>query len=155
MKQLDHYETMKTIKSCDSDLILCLCGVSSENLGLILRTADVFAAKKIIYYGSMAEHVNKYVKISRGASTPIEFTDNTQFINDIRAEGYTVIALEITDASVPLRSFVFPVKTCLIIGNERHGVPQELLDTVDGACYIEMYGKNISSLNVSVPQQSP
>ena len=150
MKQLDHYETMKTIKSCDSELMICLCGVSSENLGLILRTADVFAVKKIIYYGNISGNQNKYLKISRGASTPIEFTDDTQFINDIRTEVYTVIALEITDASLPLRSFVFPPKTCLVIGNERHGVPQDLLDTVEGACYIEMYGKNISSLNVSV-----
>ena len=59
-------------------------------------------------------------------------------------------ALEITDQSVPLRTFSFPAKTCLIVGNERHGVPEELLTLADGACYIEMYGANISSLNVSV-----
>ena len=29
-------------------------------------------------------------------------------------------------------------------------MPEELLTLADGACYIEMYGANISSLNVSV-----
>ncbi len=150
MKQLDHYETMQRINTCNSYLILCLCGVTSENLGLILRTSDVFATRKIIYYGNTPDNDSKIRKISRGASTPIEFTNNIQFIESIRNEGYKVYALEITDESLPLRSFVFPQKTCLVIGNERYGVPQELLDTVDAACFIEMYGNRISSLNVSI-----
>ena len=40
MKQLDHYETMRLIRPIDSALMLCVCGVTSENLGLMLRTAD-------------------------------------------------------------------------------------------------------------------
>ena len=115
-----------------------------------MRTADVFAVKKIIYYGRMPENENKFRKIARGASTPLAFTDHFQFVNSLRQEGYRIFALEITDESVPLRSFAFPEKTCLIVGNERHGVCQELLDMVDGACYIEMYSSNISSLNVSI-----
>ena len=150
MKQLDHYETISKIISCQSELLLCLCGLTSENLGLILRTADVFAVKKIFYYGDSLKNEGKIKRVSRGASTPIEFIDSLQCIEDIRHEGYTLTALEITDESFPLRTFVFPSKTCLIVGNERNGVPQELLDIADNACYIEMYGKNISSLNVSV-----
>ena len=150
MKQLDHYETVSRIVSIQSELTLCLCGVTSENLGLILRTADVFAVKKVFYYGDISINESKITRVSRGSSTPVEFTRSLRFINDIRNEGYKLTALEITDESLPLSTFAFPSKTCLIVGNERHGVPQELLDTADNACYIEMYGKNISSLNVSI-----
>ncbi|MBQ9902046.1 MAG: TrmH family RNA methyltransferase [Clostridia bacterium] len=150
MKQLDHYETMRNIRSCPSELLLCLCGVTCENLGLILRTADVFAVKKIFYYGEISKNESKIIRVSRGASIPVEFTDSLPFVHDLRQDGYTLTALEITDESVPLRTFAFPSKTCLIVGNERHGVPQELLDIVDNACYIEMYGNHISSLNVSI-----
>ncbi len=129
VKQLNHYETMQIIRPCHSELVLCLCGVTCENFGLILRTADVFSVSRIIYLGREPENERKFQKIS---------------------SGYKVYALEITDQSVPLRTFSFPAKTCLIVGNERHGVPEELLTLADGACYIEMYGANISSLNVSV-----
>ena len=150
VKQLNHYETMRIIRPCHSELVLCLCGVTCENFGLILRTADVFSVGRIIYLGREPENERKFQKISRGAAVQVEFTRDTGFIDALRGDGYKVYALEITDQSVPLRTFSFPAKTCLIVGNERHGVPEELLTLADGACYIEMYGANISSLNVSV-----
>jgi len=44
----------------------------------------------------------------------------------------------------------FQQKTCLIIGHEKNGIPEPLLDISDCICHIEMPGGNISSLNVSI-----
>lgn len=151
MKQLNHYETIAKMKIQSTDLILCLCGISAENLGLIMRTADIFSVKEIYYLGSSELNYNKIKKNSRGSNVTITFLDGiNKLFYDLKSQGYDIIALEITDSAIPLRTVKLKEKTCLVVGNEKTGVPQEILDMVDNACYIEMLGKNISSLNVSI-----
>lgn len=152
MKQLNHYETMDKMDSSSTELVLFLCGLTAENLGLIMRTADIFSVKTIYYLNDNVEIKQSVIKKnSRGATLPLVMTDSPfDILNSLRNDGYSIIALEITNEAIPLRKHIFEEKTCIIVGNERNGVPQELLDYVDKACYIEMIGKNISSLNVSI-----
>jgi tRNA G18 (ribose-2'-O)-methylase SpoU len=60
------------------------------------------------------------------------------------------VALEITSDSVALDALVLKndSKILLIVGNERHGISQLILDTVKTKVHIPMFGNN-SSMNVS------
>lgn len=59
------------------------------------------------------------------------------------------MALEQTANSVPLQNYSFAPKTCLILGNERTGVPAEVLHSVDDCVEIPQFGR-VRSLNVHV-----
>ena len=69
---------------------------------------------------------------------------------NLKDSGYQIIALEITNTSTPLRHGSYMQKTCLIVGNEKKGIPEDILDVADSSYHIEMVGGHISSLNVSI-----
>lgn len=59
------------------------------------------------------------------------------------------MALEQTSNSVPLQSYNFPRLTCIVLGNERTGIPAEVLHLVDDCVEIPQFGR-VRSLNVHV-----
>ena len=67
----------------------------------------------------------------------------------MKSEGYTIVALEQTQSSVCLSAYAFPKKVVLLLGDERRGVPVELLDVVDQCVEIPQFGIT-RSLNVHV-----
>ena len=46
---------------------------------------------------------------------------------DKRTEGYTLVGLEQTDCSVSLPDYTFRAATVLVIGREREGISEEIL----------------------------
>ena len=70
-------------------------------------------------------------------------------IAQLKAEGYHMVAVELTDTAVPYTTFAYPPKTCLIVGHEDHGVTKATLAACDDAVFLPMYGKG-QSLNVHV-----
>ncbi len=150
MRQLDHYEILTKMPHAQHEIILFVCGLASENLGMIMRSADVFSVKQIYYYGEYIPAKKRAYKVSRGSSVPVIQTSDTKILTNLAEEGYKLISLEITDTAKPLRTYVFPEKCCLIVGNESQGVPQELLDISEDSCYIEMSGSCIPCMNVAV-----
>jgi len=151
MRQLGHYETLEKMPKLDIDCVLYICNVSIENLGLILRSADIFGVNTI-YYRQDNQTVNnkQLLKQSRHSNIPIYFSDELNLLLNLKDSGYQIAALEITSTSIPLRLGSFSQKTCLVIGNEKSGVPEDVLDIADCSYHIEMIGDHISSLNVSI-----
>ena len=150
MRQLGHHETLKKMPLINIECVLYLFDVSCENLGLILRSADIFGVSAVYYKTNNNINNKQLQKLSRNSRVPLYLTDNAEPLFELKNNGYEIIALEITDASIPLSTVSFRHKTCLIIGNEQYGVPENILNIVDYACHIEMVGGHISSLNVSV-----
>jgi len=151
MKQLKYYDILKKMPKFDIDCVLYVCDISNDNLGLILRSADIFGANAIYYRQGYNIINNKRLsKLSRNSNIPIYFTDGIKPLLTLKDSGYSIAALEVTDTSMPLRDVTFQHKICLVIGNEQNGIPDDILNTADYSCHIEMIGKHISSLNVSV-----
>jgi len=63
--------------------------------------------------------------------------------------GYSLIAVEQTAKSISLADYKFPSRTCLLLGNEREGISEEILQIVDDCVEIPQWGI-IRSLNVHV-----
>ena len=66
-----------------------------------------------------------------------------------KKEGYSIVGLEQTFDSVEMSSFTFPEKTVILLGDERKGIPVDLLEVVDHCIEIPQFGIT-RSLNVHV-----
>ena len=151
VKQLGHHETLEKMPKLDIDCVLYVCDVSCENLGLILRSADIFGVNAVYYRQGNNTISNKQLsKLSRNSNVPVFFVDKIESLLKLKNDGYGIVALEITNTSIPLSAVNFPHKTCLVIGNEQNGTPEDVLGIVDLSTHIEMIGGHTSSLNVSV-----
>ena len=59
---------------------------------------------------------------------------------ELRAAGYRLIGLEQSSDSCDIHEYAFPRKAALVIGNERTGLTQELLDVLDEVVEIPVWG---------------
>uniref|UniRef100_A0A3Q2P2Q8 TAR (HIV-1) RNA binding protein 1 n=1 Tax=Fundulus heteroclitus TaxID=8078 RepID=A0A3Q2P2Q8_FUNHE len=77
---------------------------------------------------------------------PVELSG---FLQVKKSEGYCIVGVEQTANSQSLQDFKFPEKTLLLLGNEREGIPANLLQMLDVCVEIPQQGI-IRSLNVHV-----
>lgn len=129
----------------------------ARNVAELFRIADALRVKKLVLTGISHKPPfgNDLLKVSRSKEKHIqwEYTDKSfNTIDKLRAEGYIITALEITDEALEISDYIKSVKSkkiAVVIGNEVYGVTKELLKHCDNSVYLPMYGKG-SSLNVSV-----
>ena len=124
------------------------------NLAGLTRTSEVFnlqmitvAYKNILNdneFKSMAVTADKWVPIMEVPKDDIE-----KFLKLYRHNKYQIIGLEQTANSVSIEKFNFVSKTVLVLGNEKDGIPGELLPLLDACVEIPQFGL-IRSLNVHV-----
>ncbi|MCQ2149779.1 MAG: RNA methyltransferase [Bacteroidales bacterium] len=128
---------------------------SAHNVGSVFRTADAFLADKVVLCGICACPPGAEIhKTALGAedSVPWEHSDDTlEVLRRLRTGGYTIVAVEQTECSVPLEDFVRREgeKYALVFGNEVEGVSQDVVDFCDFSLEIPQWGTK-HSLNVSV-----
>jgi tRNA G18 (ribose-2'-O)-methylase SpoU len=141
---------------------------STHNVGSIFRTCDGFGVEKLILTGytpypaikndQRLPHLRdkltaQIAKTALGAQDTVPFlqtTDPTSIINSYRQNGYLIMALEQTPKAILLPDYKSKTdKIMLILGEEVHGIPPELLQLCDVAIEIPMHGHK-ESFNVSV-----
>ena len=126
---------------------------SLYNVGAIFRISDGAWIQKLYLGGITGCPPNAAIeKTALGATRSVPWEhlgDPVSLVSCLKAEGYTVVALERTDRSLPYDEFPssgFPA--CLLMGNEVTGLSQELLDLVDVAIEVPQFGYK-KSLNVA------
>ena len=142
---------------------------STHNVGAIFLTAEGFGVTEIVLSGytpyprletgdprlpHIAEKLTAQIhKTALGAETMVPFhyieTIEEWLEENQRTSQLPVIALEQSERSTMLPDFTPPEEFALLLGEEVHGVPQELLERCDQAVEIPMYGQK-ESFNVSV-----
>lgn len=126
---------------------------SCHNVGAMFRTADAFGIQKLYLVGWTAAPPKPQIdKVALGAETwmPWEQREDLKLlIEELKASGVRIIALEKNDSSQPIDDLVINEPIALIVGNEVSGVPEEIQALCDDVVHIPMYGKK-ESLNVSV-----
>ncbi len=152
--QLDHNQhTTNNIKYPLS--ILAHDIAKPWNVGSIFRIADAFGIEKIYLSGSSPVPPNdKIRKTSRATDTkvPYNYEDNPiDLVVRLKSEGYTILSLEITSSSIDIGKLSISKneKILLILGSEKSGGSQDLLNISDKTVHIPMAGIN-SSMNVAV-----
>ena len=137
-------------------LVLVLDNIrSAHNVGSAFRSADAFGVDKLWLCGISAVPPSPEIhKSALGAEDAVPWehaADTLEVVRQLRAEGYTLIAVEQTVHSVKLGTFrpESGHKYALVFGNEVEGVSQDVVDASDFALEIPQRGTK-HSLNVSV-----
>lgn len=128
---------------------------SLNNLGAIFRTSDAFLVDRLMLCGITATPPSAEIhKTALGAEESVNwlyFENTMDAINMLRAESYTICALEQVKGSVMLNEFhPDPTKKYAIVaGHEVHGVDPAVVNAADICLEIPQFGTK-HSLNVSV-----
>ncbi len=120
----------------------------------MFRTADSAGLARVVLTGFTPTPDHRGVaKTALGAQDAVWWDhkpDVAEALVALRAEGYTICALERTPGAVSpadVPADAFPL--ALVLGNEVGGVPDELLAAADLVIGLPQYGSK-ASLNVSV-----
>ena len=137
-------------------LIVVLDHVRSlNNVGSVFRTSDAFRVEAVYLCGITACPPNAEIhKTALGAEDTVAweyFKDTPEAVDKLRANGYTVCAIEQAEGSVMLDNLSLDKgkKYAIVLGNEVKGVQQNVVDQCDMCVEIPQYGTK-HSLNVSV-----
>lgn len=132
---------------------------SVHNVGSIFRTAEAIGVARIYCAGTTPAPLDRFgrkradfAKVSLGAEDMVPWERAkiaTALIRRLKKEGFEIVALEQTDASVDYKKIKRRRKMLIILGNETKGVSKATLDWADHVAEIPMRG-NKESLNVSV-----
>ena len=151
--QLTH-ET-SNFKKKNFPLILVLDNVRSPaNVGSLFRLADAFGIEKILICGTNVDlNSNRLKRTARATIDTVAFEvqdDCVTACQNLSKRGYIVAALEISSTSAPIETVDFQKskKLALVVGNERSGISQQVLEETNKQLHINMFGDN-SSMNVA------
>jgi len=125
---------------------------SAFNVGSIFRTADTARVERIVTCGYTAHPPHpRLEKTALGTLDLVaadHFDTTLEALDDCRARGLPVWALETTSHSRTYTDLTFPRPVALVLGNEALGVSPEVLDAADQLVEIPVFGYK-NSLNVA------
>ncbi len=124
-------------------VLVCAPFRSNVNLSRIVRTAACSGIPKLIACGN--PKIDK--DIARDAIDHIEIAIRRSLppvLKDLRHAGYRLVGLEQTTNSVSLPEYAFQRKTALVIGNERLGLTEDVLELLDDVVEIPVFGRPYS-----------
>ncbi|HEX9067076.1 MAG TPA: TrmH family RNA methyltransferase [Streptosporangiaceae bacterium] len=122
------------------------------NLGSIVRTAAAFGVEQVWLCGDAADPGHPSArKTALGTARFLTFercAGPAAAAAAVRAAGFRLIAVELTDGAVPLHRADLHGDVCLALGNEDRGCSPALLAAADQVAYIPQTGR-VGSLNVA------
>ena len=124
-KQLAHHQYQKDEQHLKI-ILLCDHLQSPANIGAIFRLADAFAVQEVLFTQTIDMTSSRLKRTARSTHKTVPYRvieDCCREIEYFHKSGYTSIALELTQASIPLQQLTRNEnhKYVLIIGNEKHG----------------------------------
>lgn len=161
MRKLNNEElsrlTVEGFKQADKmPIVVVLDQVrSSNNIGSVFRTSDALLIEKICLCGITATPPDKEIhKTALGAENSVVWSyyqTTEEAIEELRKDGYSIIAIEQVEGSIALNEFTPDPKEklALIFGNEVKGVQQEVVNSCDKTIEIPQFGTK-HSFNIAV-----
>jgi tRNA (guanosine-2'-O-)-methyltransferase len=123
------------------------------NLGTLLRTCDAVGACIAVpnspHYRAALKHGDTLGPRRHPCVHWIR-TSKDRWIEQQRADGWQIVAVELADGAVALpRLEPAQQRTVVLLGHEWHGIPEEHVEAADMCVEIPMIGQG-ASLNVAV-----
>lgn len=124
------------------------------NVGGMFRIADACGAHEIVMCGKTPTPPHPQIHVtSMGQHRRVTWrhlgAKSDEAAKALKAEGYSLVAVEIAEGATHYMEFEYPEKLCLVLGSEGAGVFGNVMKQCDGAVFIPMAGKG-RSLNVHV-----
>ena len=137
---------------CGRSIVLCSVR-DPGNLGSAIRSAVAFGVENIILSSDCADIYNpKTVRGAMGSLFRVKVTrvsDLKKYIDAMHSNGRKVYAAELSENAKPLGEISLTKWDSVIIGNEGHGIPEDISALCDSGVYIPISSKT-ESLNASV-----
>ena len=159
IKYLDFFSIMDIIYKEEFFLdaherALALCSVRDPgNLGSVIRSAVAFGVDHLVLSEDSADVYNpKTVRSAMGSLFKVRISyvkDFGSFINVARECGRRVFSAELSEGARSLAETPLLPSDILVIGNEGHGIPEDISALCDASVYIPISDKT-ESLNASV-----
>jgi 23S rRNA (guanosine2251-2'-O)-methyltransferase len=159
-------ETLVTMKRLPINVVVDNVR-SLDNVGLIFRLCELALVERLYLTGYtghprlpndnreegiIARHEHRIFKtaVYSVPHQPWEYVkDPVKLVKDKQKEGHQVVVVEQTDDSIPYHEGLFELPLVLVLGHERLGVRQELVDLADLTVEIPILGLG-NSHNVAV-----
>jgi 23S rRNA (guanosine2251-2'-O)-methyltransferase len=122
-----------------------------HNLGAILRSAEILGVDGVVVSGDHASISGHVARSSAGAAAHVRLAQSENLVAlvmQLRREGVTVMAAT-SEGSLAARNCDLSGPMALVVGNEGHGVAEDVQEVCDGRIGIEQSGR-IESLNAAV-----
>ena len=124
--------------------------MTPDNLGAMIRLADNIGASEVCFLGNEEEH--RLGKVRRAAASSRDnirwyFSEETD-LHQIVPKGKKIVAIKSAKNATCIYDTPLPEDIAFIVGNERNGLSDGLLDQCDMVVYIPVPGPT-RSLNVS------
>jgi tRNA (guanosine-2'-O-)-methyltransferase len=122
-----------------------------HNLSAMLRSADAVGIGTV-HATAPTGGVPTYSATSASAEKWVELLvhdDVARAYEAVRARGLRIVAAHFSDSAIDYRAWDYTEPTCVVLGNEKHGVSEAAAAGADAHVIIPMLGM-VSSLNVSV-----
>ena len=120
-------------------VVACVPMRSNVNLSTIARTVCACGVRRMIVCGN----ASLIGKIARDGMEQVQLELRRTLapvLRKLRTEGYRLVGLEQTTNSVSMHEYRFERRAVLVVGNERLGLSQEILDLLDDVVEIPVYG---------------
>jgi len=121
--------------------LVVVCGPmrSNVNLSRMVRACGCFGVSKVFCIG----RGRVIEKIARDGKSRVQIATHrslSPLLTTLRRDGYHLVGLEQASISKSLYTYEFRRRTALIVGNERKGISEAVLSTVDDVVEIPVYG---------------
>ena len=123
-----------------------------HNLSAMLRSADAVGIGTVHAVTPTGGGIPTYSATSASAEKWVELRSYDALapaLEVVRSRGMQVLAAHLSTQATDFREADYTVPTCIVLGNEKHGVSLAAAEAADGHIVIPMLGM-VTSLNVSV-----
>lgn len=120
-------------------IIACPPLRSQVNLSRIVRLAGCCGVDRIIVCGSAKVDP----KIARDGADSVQIESRRSLppiLKKLSQDGYQIVGLEQTNRSENLHEYRFPHRCVLVLGSERNGITEDVLECLDQTIEIPVWG---------------
>ena len=134
------------------NLTVLVEGVSKpHNLSAILRTCDAAGVFETNFIRN-ENQVQTFNSTAQGSQKWVTLNNYSSSINaakKLKKKGFKLFGTTLNKKSIDYKELDYTQNTCFVLGAEKWGLSEELIEAVDECIYIPMFGM-VQSLNVSV-----
>ncbi|XP_048516959.1 probable methyltransferase TARBP1 isoform X5 [Dendroctonus ponderosae] len=145
----------QTSTEANSDFILVASLIDkAQNLGGLSRTCEVFGIQNVVFHNAKITDEKEFKSLSMSSESwinrfEVKVKDLRDYLWALKSQSYRIIGAEQTVGSQQLDKFSFPRKIALVLGNEKTGIPPDIIPLLDTCLEIPQFGLT-RSLNVHV-----
>lgn len=121
-------------------VVVCVPTRSNVNLSRIVRAATCCGVTHLVACGN--PRIDPEIARDGLADLELEVRRSPAPVLDrLRADGHRLVGLEQATNSVNIHEYRFERRTALVVGNERHGIDEDVLAKLDDVVEIPIWGR--------------